>query len=250
MKRRFPVVTQGVSPDLKRIHPDFGRINRGDITRSALLQVLENYRRLDNEWGAFISRFEVEAETGSYVIRSADHQLTLALADQAPAQAVPLPVDQIIARLEQAPVISVAPARPPPDPLWFSVATIVLLCAGLALIARALQRTSEPLEFEPAAEVLLVTDPADAQARQQAVAGIFATGRAPGDRHITITPKGHVVFAELGPRQSVGLTSDADSFRIGRRDNRTCLVTSRSGVIEALSPNLLVYYGDTYRRIE
>jgi hypothetical protein len=250
MKRRFPVVTHGVSPDLKRIHPDFGRINRGDISRPALLQLLENYRQLDNEWGAFISRFEVDAETGRYAIRAADQQLTLALVEQTAAQAVPLTVAQIVERLEQSPVISVAPPRPPPDPVWLSVATIVLLCAGVALIARALQRTAEPLDLEPAADVVLVTEPAEAQTRQQAVAGLFATGRAPGDRHITITPKGHVIFAEIGARQSLGLSSDADSFQIGRRDNRTCLITSRSGVIEALSPNMLVYYGDTYRRIE
>jgi hypothetical protein len=250
MMRRFPVVTHGVSPDLKRIHPDFGRINRGDISRQVLAQVLDVYRRLDNQWGAFISRFEIEAETGRYVIRSADQQLTMALADQSPAQAVPVTIEQALTRLEEVPVVSVAPPRPPPDPLWLNVATIVLLCSGAALIAHALQRKPAPLELEPVAEVVLVHDAADAQARQQAVAGLFATGRGAGDRHITITPKGHVVFAELGARQSAGLNSDADSFRIGRRDSRTCLVTSRSGVIEAVSPNMLLYFGDTYRRIE
>jgi hypothetical protein len=250
MMRRFPVVTHGVSPDLERIHPDFGRLNRGDISRQALAKVLETYRQLDNPWGAFISRFEVEAETGRFVIRSADKQLTLALADQTAAQGVPLTVDQILQRLEQAPVISVAPPRPPPDPLWFSVATIVLFCAGVALIAHALRRTPEPLELDQVADVILVADPADAQARQQAVAGLFATGRAPGDRHITITPKGQVVFAEFGARQALGLNSDADGFRIGQRNNHTCLVTNHSGVIEALSSNILVYYGDAYRRIE
>jgi hypothetical protein len=54
----------------------------------------------------------------------------------------------------------------------------------------------------------------------------------------------------LRRRQSLGLSSDTDSFRMGRRENRTCFVTSRTEVIEALSPKLLVYFRDTYRRIE
>lgn len=250
MKRRFPVVTHGISPDLKRIHPDFGRINRGDVSRAVLLQVLEKYRQLDNEWGAFISRIEIEAETGKYVVRSADQQVTLALADQAGTPAVPLSVEQIMARLEQLPVISVAPVRPQPEPLWRSVATIVLLCAGLGLGFHAWQRKPEPPADDQMTGVTFVTDPAEAAARQRSVTGLFATGQAPGDRHITISPKGHVVFAEFGARQSLGTNSDADSFRIGQRENRTCLVTSRSGVIEAAGPNIIVYYGDTYRRIE
>src|SRR4051812_13791795 len=171
MKRRFPVVTHGVSPDLKRIHPDFGRINRGDVSGAVLVQVLENYRQLENEWGAFISRLEVEAEMGRFVIRSADKQLTLAMADPGAAPAAPLTVEQIMARLEQLPVISVAPVRPPPEPVWRSVATIVLLCAGLALGMLALQRKSEPAAADQMTAVMLVTDVAEAAARQQAIIG-------------------------------------------------------------------------------
>ncbi len=245
---RYHVVTVGLSPDLKRVHPAFGRINRGDVSRQQLLTVLEVYRQLETDCSPADSHFLIEADSGRFVVRAAARQLTLLEQDASPpVPAVPVTAEQIIARLGRAQEISVTPKRPPTEPVWRSLATLVLICAGIGLVLHALKPVFVPERADPPAEITLVTDPAEVKTRQDAITGIFATGQRPGDRHLTVSAQGHVVFAELGPRQSLG--SGADSFRIGRRDKQTCIVTTRSGVIEALNANTLVYSGDTYRRV-
>jgi hypothetical protein len=97
-------------------------------------------------------------------------------------------------------------------------------------------------------DITLVTDEADAQARQKSVAGLFSTGPKPGDRSMTISALGDVIFAEVGPRQS--LAAGTDSYRIGLRDQQMFLVTLRSGEIEVVNPDTLRYYGDIYRRVK
>ena len=72
--------------------------------------------------------------------------------------------------------------------------------------------------------------------------------RNAGDRHLLISANGFIELAEFGPRQR--LDSGGDTFRIGRRDRETCLVTSRSGIITVVDSNTLRYFGDTYRRLE
>ena len=100
----------------------------------------------------------------------------------------------------------------------------------------------------PSEDFTLVTALAELKERRQAVVGIYATGLNLGDRHLMISPDGHIVFSELGARQTIG--AGTDSYRIARRDQRTCLVTPRSGVIETVDANTIVYYGDTYKRIK
>ena len=245
--RRFPVLTFGLSPDLKRVHPAFGKINRGDVSRRRLLEVLEFYRKLETDAEPSASWFVIEGEMGRFVIRAVDKQLTLGLEGDPPAQRVPLTTEQILARIEEVPAISVAPKRPPAEPWSRSVITLVLLCAGVALMVHALKPLVVPARPRVANDVEIVIDPADYRTRLGAVTGTFATGDQAGDRHLTVAVNEHVVFVEIGPRQSLG--SGADSFRIGRRDQRTCLVTPRSGVIEVVDANTLLYFGDTYRRI-
>jgi hypothetical protein len=246
--RRFHVSTFGLSPDLKRVHPAFGNVNRGDVSRQTLRTVLEVFRQLESEFGPSASRFVIEAETGTYTVRVAAKQLLFGTEDQPPAQNVPLSLDEIMTRLEKRPTISLAPPRPPVESPWRTGITLALLCTGVVLIAFTLKSVFAPPAARPATDITLVTDPAELKTRLQAVTGIFATGQAMGDRHLTVSADGHVVFAELGARQSVA--ADADSYRIGRREQQTCLVTPRSGVIEAIDANTLVYYGDTYKRLK
>jgi hypothetical protein len=246
--RPFHVSTVGLSPDLKRAHPAFGTINRGDVSRQILRQVLEVFRELGTTEDAALARIVIQAETGGFTVRVAAKQLSLIAEGQPSASAVPLATDQIIKRLEQPLPVEMGLPKPPPEPISRSVTSLVLLCAGVALIAQALMRASAPGSVQPAKDITLIVDRADLKARQDAVTGIFATGQQAGDRLLTITPDGLVAFAEIGPRQSLG--AGADNYRIGRRNQQTCLVTTYSGVIEASAPNTLVYYGDTYRRIK
>lgn len=245
---RYPVTTFGLSPDMQRVHPAFGRINRGDVSAKKLLEVLEKYRLLQTDWGPSASHIAIQSDAGRFVVRLANQSLTFAAEDAPAAQAVPLAAAEIVKRLEPPePVLEFRPPPPPVEPRWKTITGIVLLAAGLALIIFALHPILVPAPAdEPPADVTWVTDPAELKTRQQLVVGIFATGRQAGDRHLTVSADGHIVFAEVGPRQS--LANATDTFRIAVRDQRTCLVTGQSGVIEALDLNTLSYFGDTYRR--
>ena len=245
--RRFQVLTVGLSPDVKRVHPAFGKIDRGEVSRPQLLTGLELYRQLEPDWAASASHFAIQSDTGRFIVRASGKQLLLTEETTPPTPPVAASAEQIMARLEKQQEISVVPPRAPPEPVWRSLVTLGLICGGVALMVYALRPILLPSPAGPATECALVTDPTEAKNRQDALTGIFATGQRPGDRLLTVSAQGHVVFAELGPRQSLG--SGADSFRIGRRDKRTCLITTRSGTIEALDANTLLYYSDTYRRV-
>jgi hypothetical protein len=245
--RRFHVSTYGLSPDLKRVHPAFGSINRGDIGRKPLSALLELFRQLDTDAGPALLRIVIEADNARYTVSLAGKQLRLAVDDQVPGQGALLTTPEIIARLEYSAPISVAPPPRPVEPMSRSVTTLVLLFAGVALMAQAVLPRAAPTIDSSPTDVVAVNDPAEVKTRQQAVTGIYATGDQAGDRLLTVSADGHIVFAELGARQSLG--NSADSYHLGRRGQQTCLVTPRSGIIEARDANTLVYYGDTYRRI-
>jgi hypothetical protein len=248
IRHRYPVTTFGVAPDLQRIHPEFGKINRGDVSSKVLQEVLERYRKIETDRGLLDSYITIDAETGRYVVRVAHHQLSLAPENQPPASGASLEPADIIKRLEQPLNISVRPAPPAVEPLWRTVTTLALLVLGVVLIAVAVMPLLGSKARQQSSDITLVRDAADAQIRQKSVAGLFSTGPKSGDRSMTITPLGDVIFAEVGPRQPLG--AGTDSYRIGLRDQKTFLVTVRSGVIEVLDANTLRYYGDTYRRVQ
>lgn len=244
--RPFHVSTYGVSPDLQRVHPAFKILNRGDLSRQKLLEVLEKYRQIETDWSPKASHVTIETEAGRFTVRAPEKKLTLANEGETAAGELPLTAAEIVARLEMPVAISFAPKPPPPEPMGRRIVSIVLLVAGLTLISHTLNSVFVRPDTRPARDLAFVTDPADLKRRQNDVAGVFATGQQAGDRQLTITADGHIVFAELGPRQSLG--NATETYRIARRGSRTVLVTTHGGVIEALEFNTLVYYGDTYRR--
>ena len=249
IRRRFPVATYGLSPDYTRLDPAFGHVNRGDLPRARLLEVLELCRQLDTDWGPAAVRIVIEGDTGMFIVSLGRKQLWIARENDPPAQRLAVTAQQVIERVEQPIKITVAPPPRPVEPISHSAMTLVLLCTGVILLVVALKPVFSPeiTPLSPPVDVEPVTDPADREARQAAVRGLFATGQQTGDRHLTISADGYVVFAELGPRQSLG--AGADSFTIVRRDQQTGLLTTRSGLIEAIDRNTLLYFGDTYRRV-
>jgi hypothetical protein len=261
--RPFHVSTYGVSPDLQRVHPAFKTLNRGDLSRQRLLDLLEKYRAIETDWSPKASHVTIETASGRFIVRAPEKKLTLAAVTETPdaavappaavavpttAPEVPLTAAEIVERLGAPPVISFARPAPPPVPRWQRITATVLLTVGFALIAYTLNSMFAPAGRKPASDITLVTDPADLKKRMSDVAGVFATGRQAGDRQLTISADGLLVFAEIGPRQALG--NATETFRLGRRGNRTCLVTTSGGVIEALDFNTLVYFGDAYRRMK
>ncbi|MDO8539164.1 MAG: hypothetical protein Q7S40_01885 [Opitutaceae bacterium] len=245
--RPFHISTFGLSPDMKRVHPAFGSINRGDVSRQTLFDALETYRRLDSDCGPSASHITVQAETGRFVVRVSAKQLLFAAEAESRAQAVPLAPEEIVRRLEQPPApISIRPPAPPPEPPWRLATALVVFAAGVGLIGYALKALFVPDGPRPDENIAVI--PGDAPGVQlRSLAGTFATGQLPGDRRLAISENGYTEFAEIGPRQRLG--SGADSIRIRRRDNQTFLDTTRSGIIEFVDKNTLRYYGDTYRRL-
>lgn len=247
--RPFQVSTFGLSPDMKRVHPAFGTINRGEVSRHTLFDALEIYRRIDSNAAPSESHFLIKSELGRFIVRVAGGQLTLAAENEPASQAVPLAAEEIVTRVEkpQVPVV-MAPPPPPPEPRWRIALSAALVLAGVALLIRGLKPLLVPEPATAAEDISLITDLVQVNAQQRAAAGIFSTGDRPGDRRLTISANGYIEFAELGPRQSLG--SGTDTFEIGRREAQTCLVTARNGVITIVNANTLRYYGDTYRRLE
>lgn len=232
---------------MTRVHPAFGNINRGEVSRHKLFEVLETYRRLDPDSGSSASHFAIQSDTGRFIVRVSAQQLTLGVEGEPPAQSVPLAAEEIVTRLAQPPApLDFRPPPRPSEPWWRSGVALVLLVAGVALMVHALQPVLAPEGARTPEDITLVTNAADLKAQQLALAGLFATGQQPGDRYLTISANGYILFAEVGPRNA--LDGRTDTFRIGRREKQTCLVTVRNGVIEVVDANTIVYYDDTYRR--
>jgi hypothetical protein len=243
----FHVSTFGLSPDLQRVHPAFGRIKRGNLSRHQLFGVLETYRRIEIEDGPSASRIEIHSDQERLIVRVSEHQLLLGVEGALLAQLVPHAAEEIVTRLEQPPAPAyVRPLPPPAEPLWRGGVALLLLLAGVALMVHALKPVLAPERERRPEDITLVTDAAYARKQQRALAGLFATGQQNGDRHLTISAGGYILFAEIGPRNA--LNSRTDTFEIGRRDQRTYLVTFRNGVVAILDSNTLVHDDDTYRR--
>jgi hypothetical protein len=245
---KYHVLTYGLSPDMKRVHPDFGRIDRGNVSRNTLFKVLEMYRQLETDRETSASSIAIQGNSALFIVRVSGKQLTLGVEGEPSAQRVPLAAEEIMLRLERPPApdpLNFRPPSPPPEPRLHLAIALGLMAAGIALIGYALKPILSAESARPAGTVEF--EAAELEPPQPALAGLFATGQQLGDRHLKITAAGHIVFTEIGPRNA--LDSRTDSFRTGRREKRTYLVTPRNGVIELVDANTLVYYDDTYRRV-
>lgn len=246
--RLFHVSTFGLSPDMKRVHPEFGRIDRGEVSRHTLFEALEMYRRLESDWRP-ASHIAIQSDTGRFVVRVSGKELTLGVEGTPAAEGVPLASEEIVARLSQPPIpVAVGPPPPPPESLRRSAVAMVLFLAGVGLMVYALKPILVPERARPEEDLTFITGAAELKGRHRALAGAFTTGQQTGDRRLTISADGYVVFGEFGPRAA--LVSGAHTFRIGRRENQTRLVTARNDIIEVVDANTLLYYGDTYRRVK
>ena len=139
-----------------------------------------------------------------------------------------------------------AGARPQPRRLHQAVA-VALIAAGLALVGYTLHSALRIDDVNQVPPLPLLVDPAEIAQQEQALAGAFATGNAEGDRAIVLHADGKIRLQELGPRGAVqGET--ADTYRLGRRDQKLYLAVAHGGQIEVTNRDTLVYYRDTYRR--
>lgn len=138
--------------------------------------------------------------------------------------------------------VRLAPSTRPPHR---AIAAVILL-GGLALNAYTLHSVFQVDSVHDRPAVSVITDAAELIRRGPEVVGTFATGDQTGDRILRVTAEGGITFSELGP--TIGQRPDTDAYRLARRTTKICLATRRSGIVDVLNIDTMVYYGDTYRR--
>lgn len=132
-----------------------------------------------------------------------------------------------------------------PRQRWNQIAAVALCGGALALAALTVRelRSVSPIN---APQPLAPFAATEREARLRELQGRFVTGAAPGDRVIVIETDRRVRFDMVDGRPA-GLAMD-DTFELGKRAQSVCLATARSGVIEALDLDHLMFHGDLYER--
>ena len=252
----YPVSTVNLSPDATQADAAFGTQDRGDLRAGDLIVLLENFRRLD---GAGAHELEPHliliGRSGKFHVRTGQGKLFLYNARALHEPYAELTAAEIIAQLDREEASPAPwagdprgsdsfPLRPAPAPHRAIAAAI--LAAGLALNAYTLWSVFYTATVNDRPPVALLTDAAEAAARQREIAGTYRTGDRPGDRVIVVQPAGGVRFSEIGRPGGAG--ENTDTYQLGHHEARLCLSTAGSGVIDVVNLETLLYYGDTYRR--
>jgi hypothetical protein len=110
-----------------------------------------------------------------------------------------------------------------------------------------LTRPSPPPPIQLLPEYRIVT-PERAERMLTDFAGVYETGRAEGDRRLSIKADGTMQWTEFGPPQRVA-DETALTAQAAESHNRPVLIASNHGMIEMKDPLTLLYFNDTYRRI-
>ncbi len=248
----FHVTTASLSPDGRAANPTFGTLDQGQLSATELVALLESLRRVDpvqNHHAA--PEIVVVGRGGRFIIRTGQGKLFLHDARQPVDAYTELEVAGIISQMERGdsaapsalPEISrLAPSTRPPH----RAIAVAILLGGLALNAYTLHSVFHVDSVHDKPAVSVITDAAELTRRGPEVVGSFATGDQTGDRILRVTAEGGITFSELGP--TIGQPSDTDAYRLARRSTKICLATRRSGIVDVLNIDTMVYYGDTYRR--
>lgn len=249
----FTVTTVNLSSDTTGADAAYGPSELGTLSAEEFTSLLSRFRHLDSRQNHDADpHLLVTAPAGRFLIRTGLGKLYLYNARDTTEPYSELSPEEIVAQLDRqltSPPFafneSVAPAAGPKPAPHYGIAFAILV-AGLALNGYTLYSVFYTESVNVSPPVVLLTDPAELDARGHEVIGSYATGSLPGDRVITIFADGRVRFFELGAKD--GLTNNTDTFKLGRHDKKFCLLTAESGVIDLVNPDTLLYYRDTYRR--
>lgn len=246
----FTVTTVHLSSDTTRADATLGPSELGPLSAMEFALLLERFRQIDPlENQEADPHLLVIATAGRFLIRTGQGKLLLYNPRDNTQPYGELGLAELLAYLDRpltsapfpgAPTES-APVKAPPR---YGIAVSILV-AGLALNGYTLYAAFYTESVNKVPAVTLLTEATELAARQREAVGSFATGGQPGDRVITITADGKIRFAQLGAREDLANT---DTFKLGRHENKLCLLTADSGVVDITNPDTLVYYRDTYRR--
>lgn len=248
----FKVTLHNLTADARAAFPGLDPIDLGELEPEALLNLLEKLAALDPAQVAEAEpQLTVTGRAGKYAVRTGQGKLLLYNARDSSQPYVELTAPEIVGLIDRA--LTPAPfgsgsdsapgaSRPAPH----AGTALAMLVVGLALNGYTLYAVLYTDSVNRKPDIKLVTDAAELAAHRTSFVGSYFTGRQSGDRGIVITADGTVRFTVLGT--APGSLESNDTSRVGRHDNRLCLDTPESGMIDIVNLDTLVYYRDTYRR--
>lgn len=247
----FRVTAVNVSADALHAGVTLGRTELGELPRDQLIALLDNFTRLNAaENHQADPCFEITGRSGRFLVRTALKRLFL-YAPGGAEEPSELTAVEIAEQLERPPETT-PPFVPeaPPDERTPSAPhrglAVAIIVVSLAVNAHTVHSVfhAETVEEQPV--ITLVTDAKELATRQGEVVGSFATGDQPGDRGIVVQRDGQVRFYEIGSTSR--LVNNLDTYQIGRRSNKFCLITRDSGVVKIIDKDTLMYFRDAYKR--
>jgi hypothetical protein len=237
-----PVSTVNLSANAAKADITVGTVERGSLRTDELKTLLDNFARIDSaENLAAAPRINVSAGRRRFQIRTTGQVLLLSHVDTPTEPARCASSDEIIALLT-------APNVPRARLALRRTLAGLLLLLSLAVNVYTFRSHSRQESIRPPVVVTPLIEPTEILARHREALGTYATGRQPGDREIKVSSDGTVWFIELRGKSRTVLNTD--TFQLGRRNNRFCLLPSEGSVVEFVNPDTLLYFGDTYRRTE
>lgn len=241
-----------LSPDACQLDP--GATVRGEVDADELRALLDNFSHIGSLQAQDIEpQIAIEGRNGKFIIRTGHGKLFLYDARDSSLPFVELSAEDIVRHVTAQPVAaqseeaesSLAPAATRTPHRGIAIA---MLLAGLGLNGYTLYSVFYIDDVNQKPAIKLITDTNEFALRQSSVVGRYATGNQPGDRTIVVEPNGRIRFGEV---VTVGSRPEStDTYRIGRYQEQLCLTTIESGVIDITGLNTLVYYRDTYRRMQ
>ncbi|HWA85246.1 MAG TPA: hypothetical protein VG710_03400 [Opitutus sp.] len=247
----FTVTLVHLAPDLSHAQADLGSTTFGDIDESYVLAALESFRGIDPlENTAAEPHLLIESPSAKLLVRTGQGRLFVYNARNTAEPFAELDPAGVLRQLGRPAASAATPAETPAPALVSHSrhGALAIVIITLAVILNGYTVYSfvhiRPVRTAPA--VTFVADSQSAEGLRTAAAGRYATGSEPGNRMLEITADGHVRFLRItaSGRRTLG----EDTYRVAKRDGRTCLVTSAKGLIDIRDIYTVVYFHDTYRR--
>jgi hypothetical protein len=245
----YRVTSSHLGPDARRTRAASENMDRGDLSAAELTVLLDAFVDIDpadNE--EHDPHIVVVGRGAKLIIRTSRGRLQVYDVRDHAAPALEMSVAGIIQRLdktvETGSPFAVEEPQPAPSAPHRGIA-FAMLIVGLVLNGYILYSVFYVESVNKKVEVKLLTDPTEMKLKEEALAGVYATGAKTGDRVIEIDAYGQARFYEIGAKGPIN--DSKDTYRVGRHDGILCLTTDDSGVVDLVGETL-VYYRDVYQR--
>ncbi len=248
----FKITLVNLSPDDLSPNASFGSHAVGEIEQDQFITLLELFRTFESQQLLEADpHIIVESHQGKFLIRTGQGKLFLYDARDSAKPYTELAAAEIVQLISAAPTVAQEEAASMPEASAHTPhrgIAIAMLVAGLCLNGYTLYSVFYIDDVNQKPAITLITDPIELAARQSALVGRYATGNEPGDRLIVVGADGSVHFGEIAEKGH--RPESNDTYHIGHHEDKLCLTTPESGVIDVTGLNTLSYYRDIYRRMK